>query len=250
MGRGLLGLLGFWLMWGAWANERPLVLLTEPWPPYVMVERDREGEGADLELARVVLKRMGYQVEVRQLPWKRVLLEARLAKGDAVVDIFYQKERERWIHYPSEPLSRSGEVLFSRRDAFVDYQGPASLAGKRIGVQAYYAYGHEFLSATGFERVPMTGEKNVPKQLQLLSEGRLDGVVLNEWVGTYWLRNLELGNVITHSPRTITTDNRNFLGFTHKPGHARLAERFSQELKRFKQTDEYRQLLARYGLKP
>ncbi|ALP41510.1 substrate-binding periplasmic protein [Aeromonas schubertii] len=237
-------------MWGAWASEPSLVLLTEPWPPYVMAERERDGDGADLELARVVLKRMGYGVEVRQLPWKRVLLEARQAKGDAVVDIFYEKERESWVYYPSEPLSRSGEVLFSRRDAYIDYQGPASLAGKRIGVQADYAYGHEFLSATGFERVPMTGEKNVPKQLQLLRERRLDGVVLNQWVGAYWLGQLELGGEITHSPRTITTDNRNFLGFTHKPGHDRLAVRFSEELVRFKKTAEYRRLLARYGLAP
>ena len=57
-----------------------------------------------------------------------------------------------------------------------------------------------------------------------------------------------LQDQIGHSDKTVTDSNRNFLAFTHKPGHEKLAYQFSLALKAFKQTPEYQALLTRYGL--
>ena len=96
--------------------------------------------------------------------------------------------------------------------------------------------------------VAMTGDGNMIKQLHLMMAGRLDGVVLNERVGRYLLRTQGLQDQVLNGSRLLTVDNRNFLGFTHKPGHDQLAIQFSSALKAFKQTPAYQQLLARYHL--
>lgn len=231
------------------ASERPtLIILTELWPPYVM--RDDSGKlvGADLELTQVVLAQLGYRTEVRALPWKRVLQQAKLRDGDAVVDIFYVAERKSWLYYVEEPLSRSGEVLFYPTDRPVNFKQLSDLKGLRVGIQADYAYSPDFLADPGVIRVPMTGEGNAVKQLHLMMAGRLDGVVLNERVGRYLLVTQGLQDQVNHGSRLLTDDNRNFLAFTHKPGHDQLAIRFSSALKAFKQTPAYKQLLARYHL--
>ena len=96
--------------------------------------------------------------------------------------------------------------------------------------------------------MPMTGEGNAVKQLHLMMAGRLDGVVLNERVGRYLLHTQGLQDQVRHHLFPLTDDDRNFLAFTHKPGHDQLAIRFSEALKRFKQTPAYQELLARYHL--
>ena len=233
----------------ALADEQPtLTILTELWPPYVMRSDNGELVGADLDLARAVLLQMGYRTEVKVLPWKRVLQQARLKQGDAVLDAFYVKDRQEWLHYPEEPLSLSGEVLFYPADRPVKFEQLSDLKGLRIGVQADYAYSPDFLVDKGVIRVAMTGDGKMVKQLHLMMAGRLDGVVLNERVGRYLLRTQGLQDQVNHGSRLLTDDNRNFLAFTHKPGHDQLAIRFSSALKAFKQTPAYKQLLARYHL--
>ncbi|WP_429077637.1 substrate-binding periplasmic protein [Aeromonas veronii] len=233
----------------AMAHDKPtLTILTELWPPYVMHSDKGELVGADLELARTVLQQLGYRTEVKVLPWKRVLQQARLGQGDAVLDVFYNKDRQEWLHYPEEPLSRSGEVLFYPADRPVKFEQLSDLKGLRIGIQADYAYSPDFLADEGVIRVAMTGDGKMVKQLHLMMAGRLDGVVLNEQVGRYLLRTQGLQDQVNHGSRLLTDDNRNFLAFTHKPGHDQLAIRFSSALKAFKQTPAYKQLLARYHL--
>jgi polar amino acid transport system substrate-binding protein len=231
----------------ALAGEQPtLTILTELWPPYVMRDDNGTPVGADLDLACAVLRQMGYRTEIRVLPWKRVLQQARLRQGDAVLDVFFESSRQQWLHYPEEPLSYSGEVLFYPVARPLHFEQLSDLKGLRIGVQADYAYSPDFLAYSGVTRVAMTGDGNMIKQLHLMMAGRLDGVVLNERVGGYLLRTQGLQDQVTHGARLLTDDNRNFLGFTHKPGHDQLAIRFSSALKAFKQTPAYQQLLARY----
>ncbi|WP_033137494.1 transporter substrate-binding domain-containing protein [Aeromonas finlandensis] len=233
----------------ALADEQPtLTILTELWPPYVMRGDNDELVGADLDLARAVLLQMGYRTEIKVLPWKRVLQQARLKQGDAVLDVFFESSRQQWLHYPEEPLSYSGEVLFYPADRPVKFEQLSDLKGLRVGIQADYAYSPDFLADPGVTRVPMTGEGNAIKQLHLMMAGRLDGVVLNERVGHYLLHTQGLQDQVSHGTRLLTDDNRNFLAFTHKPGHDQLAIRFSSALKAFKQTPAYQQLLARYHL--
>lgn len=227
---------------------RTLILLTELWPPYVMRDDNGKLMGADLELAQIVLAQLGYQTKIRALPWKRVLQQARMGNCDAVVDIFNTPERQNWLHFPEEPLSRSGEVLFYPLARPIRFERLADLKGLRIGIQAGYAYSQSFLADTGVVRVAMTGEGNTVKQLHLMMTGRLDGVVLNERVGTYLLATQGLQDQVGHAAPMLNDDNRNFLAFTDKPGHDQLAIRFSAALKQFKQTPAYRQLLARYHL--
>ncbi|MGN5138429.1 substrate-binding periplasmic protein [Aeromonas sp. 164P] len=229
-------------------KQPTLTLLTELWPPYVMRDDNDQLVGADLELAQIVLSQLGYRIDVKVLPWKRVLQQAKMRDGDAIVDIFNIAERQSWLHYPEEPLSLSGEVLFYPVERPLRFEQLSDLKGLRIGIQADYAYSKSFLADTGVIRVPMTGEGNAVKQLHLMMAGRLDGVVLNELVGRYLLVTQGLQDQVSHGPRLLTDDNRNFLAFTHKPGHDQLAIRFSSALKAFKQTPAYQQLLARYHL--
>lgn len=234
---------------GSRADEPPtLTLLAEVWPPYMMLDDRGEPVGADLDLARAVLLQLGYRTEVKVLPWKRVLQQAHLQQGDAVLDIFFESSRQQWLHYPEEPLSYSGEVLFYPAARPVDLEQISDLKGLRIGIQADYAYSKAFLTDPGVIRMPMTGEGNAVKQLHLMMAGRLDGVVLNERVGRYLLHTQGLQDQVNHGSRLLTDDNRNFLAFTHKPGHDQLAIRFSEALKLFKQTPTYQALLARYHL--
>src|SRR4051812_7612682 len=59
----------------------PLLLVNAPYPPFVNPRGDPQGEGIDVEIAREALRRGGYTVELRIVPWKRAL--AMLEGGEA-----------------------------------------------------------------------------------------------------------------------------------------------------------------------
>lgn len=234
------------MVWSASCSARVIKLLAEPWPPYVIVDAKGEVSGADVEVTRAVLEGMGYQVQIVIRPWRRVLSEAQSLQADGVIDLFYKKERESWVVYPVEPLSVSGEVIFSLKRKPVRYDSLASLKGLRIGIQQDYFYGYEFDRATQFKKIAMTGTDNIAKQLTLLQMDRLDGVVMNEYVGQHWIRGLGLQDDIGRFGGYVTRDNRNFLAFTKKPGARDLAQDFGEALKRFKQEEAYQVIMKKY----
>lgn len=234
------------MVWSVACSAKVIKLLAEPWPPYVIVDAKGEVSGADVEVTLAVLESMGYQVQILIRPWRRVLSEAQSLQADGVIDLFYKKERESWVAYPNEPLSVSGEVIFSNKRNPVRYDDLQSLKGLKIGIQQDYFYGYDFERAQCFKKVAMTGDDNIPKQLTLLQLDRLDGVVMNEYVGQYWITKLGLQDEIGRFGGYVTKDNRNFLAFTKRPGGSALAEQFGEALKHFKEGGAYVAIMQKY----
>jgi len=55
------------------ARAETLRLVTEAWAPYVYQDDDQPA-GLDYEISREVLQRLGVELELQFMPWKRCLL--------------------------------------------------------------------------------------------------------------------------------------------------------------------------------
>lgn len=227
------------------APLRTLNVVGELWPPLVLDER-ASNPGADMEVCQRVLSRLGYTVKFQVVPWQRALLMAKSGDVDAVIGIGrgLLNDRESYLAYPPEPLSASRLVLFYRKEDGFRYQGLPSLVGKTIGTTAGYSYPPDFSHAPYLTLEPAP---TVSINLNKLKARRVDLIVADMAMGTHLAESMNLGNLLAFDPTPIAR-TKLYLAFSRSRGLDTLAEAFGVELRRFKQSPGYLEILRKYQL--
>lgn len=218
-----------------------LRLVSDEWAPYVF-QANGKPQGIDYEVTREVLKRLGIELDMQFLPWKRCLALVEAGQADGVLDIFQLDTRKAYMIYPDEPLSHVEFVLFQKRSQQPAISQLQDLAGLTVGTSPGYAYGPAFNDSALFKRESApTHEANFGK----LVLGRIDLLITDRLVGRYVRKQLGLEQQVLELPLVIGRHPQ-YLGLALKPGHRKLAQAFADELRNFKREPAYAALIARY----
>jgi len=92
------------LLTGSLYGEEPLLIVTDPWPPYAFGE-GQDNPGMDAEIMLEVFKQLNIPVTFTFYPWKRCLLMVEKQMADAILDVSITPERKAFLHFPLEPVS-------------------------------------------------------------------------------------------------------------------------------------------------
>lgn len=223
------------------AQAERLRLVSDDWAPYIYWE-DGQPRGIDYEVTSEVLKRLGIDVDWQLMPWKRCLAMVQQGLADGVVDIFQIDSRKPFMFYPDEPLSNAEFVLFQNNAKPHAIERLEDLEGLTVGTSPGYTYNPAFSESPLFRREPApTHEANFGK----LMLGRIDLLVTDRRAGRQLRRQLGLEGQVQELPLVISRHSQ-YLGLAHKPGRERLAQAFTDELRRFKQDPAYAAINARY----
>jgi polar amino acid transport system substrate-binding protein len=227
------------------APATTLKVVSEAWAPYIF-EQDGELQGIDYEVTQQVLTQLGYQLEWELVPWKRAMLSVESGRADAILDILATTERRQKLIFPSEHLSQNDSVLFYARKHPHPYANLQSLRGLTVGVAPGYNYGNpDFLAADYFTREPApTNEANL---LKLLNQ-RIDLALIDRRAGLHERQQLGLQEQIGFDPQPLAS-GKLYLAFHRGGSNVELSHAFSTTLKQFKSSEDYQQILQRYGQK-
>lgn len=225
------------------ARSETLRLVTDAWAPYVY-EENGQPAGLDYEITREVLHRLGVELDLQFLPWKRCLLALEQGHADGILDIFHLPEREAGMLFVEEPLSEVDLVLFYASNRPHPYTNLEDLRDLVIGVSPGYWYNDEhFRNSTLFSREEApTHEANLGK----LVRHRVDLVINDRRAGLYLSAQLGLRDQVDYNRTTVGHD-RLYLALRHDPKLAHLAEEFAAELRRFKREPAYAHLQRHYA---
>ena len=220
---------------------------TDGWPPYEFYDPSRQRmTGYSTEVIRQVLARMDRSLAtIEVLPWVRA--QNMLFSGD--LDILYSAtpspNRLKLGLHPQEPLATSYWVLFTLKSNPIEFTDLDDLKDLKIGTVKGYTYTPEFWQAvrqTASTTPVITDEQN----FKMLMQRRVDLVAAELANGLEICHQLGIEQKvipITKHPIRVTTLHP---FFSRKTVDAQTAQRFSEELAEFKQTDEYRQLYRRF----
>jgi polar amino acid transport system substrate-binding protein len=221
-------------------SSRSLHIVTEAWPPLVY-EKAGQPKGPLWEVCQAVLHRMGYEVHLSFVPWKRALDLVTRGQRDGVLGASSNPEREKRLRFPEQWLMVSKTRVFSTREHPVDYQGLDSYKGLRIGVSAGYEYAGPVATANSFERLEVPG---VSKGLRLLSVGRVDAFIVNTQVGWFEARRLGLADKVLASDET-SSGGPVYLAFARNLP-ASLVDLFDHTRGAFRVTRAYQRIMQDY----
>ncbi len=228
------------------AKELLVVRTNENYPPYEMIINSKL-TGLHIDLVYAVAKRMGINVTFKSVPWKRALKMMEKGEADAVSYVGYTPERKKFLYFDDGNVlssSNYGFIILKNRIEEINYNGDLQkMRAYKIGVQAGYSYSISFDQA---EYLKKYDAQTIKQLVKMLKSGKIDLAVVDEpayllnrqkesWSGVTFLK-----HIISHRDY--------FVAFAKVKKLKALAGKFSKEMISFKQTDEYRKILAKYNL--
>ncbi len=231
------------VLWIGTLSAQEMELICDEWPPYQIVENSHV-TGFGTEIVKTVLERMGVNISsLNVYPWKRAITMMEKGEAHALFSANYAKEREAFARYPEEALIQSPWVLWVREDG-LKFDSFEDLKGKRIGVVRGYSYTPEFLDFIQKNAVvdDVTDDET---NFRKLNGGRIDYAVAEMGNGYHLLKKLKLNRIVPIKDKPIKSDGL-YLIFNKNRVSKETAERFSAELKKFKQEEAYQILYRQY----
>jgi len=84
-------------------NAEKFTIGIDTWPPFVYFE-NKKPKGIAIDIFKKLGKELNYEIKFLKMPWQRSLLELKNGNIDAIGDLSYSKEREKFILYTKYPF--------------------------------------------------------------------------------------------------------------------------------------------------
>ncbi|MCH4293413.1 transporter substrate-binding domain-containing protein [Shewanella sp. 3B26] len=157
---------------------RTLTLVATDLPPFYSDTLVDKGPVAHLVMQ--ALARRGYRVELKFYPFIRATALIKAGKADAIIGLWYRREREAWAEY-SAPLQSVEIGFLARKDAQIAFAELGELKGRLIGISRGYA-NPPAIAANGLRTEEADSDETNLRKLLL---GRVDMIVISRHVATY-----------------------------------------------------------------
>lgn len=165
------GLVALMLPAGVQAAELKFALSN--WAPFSFHE-DGNYDGIDLDVAREIGKRLGYEITVRPCTFKRCLKEMELGLLDMQSGIARNPEREVYMAYAETPYHAVSVAFHVRRGEAGRLSRYEDLYSLRVGAVVASHYFERFNKDSSLEKFEVTSEQML---LPMLAAGRIDTYV-------------------------------------------------------------------------
>ncbi|WP_374436434.1 substrate-binding periplasmic protein [Inhella sp.] len=244
----LLGLLlGPWLALGALAQVQLKVLGDFAFPPYSSL-RGTEPVGIDVDILHELGRRTGVQFQIELVPFKRVVESVRAGTVDGGMALLRSAEREGFALFTGV-MHNSTYSLFVTRDSKMEFDGLASLHGKRIGKVRGFFISPEFDAEVAAERIQLHETAGAEQGLHMLMLGRVDAISGQTVVTRYLARQLGYADSVRPLPTPLVPDRPTFLVLSRAsklPDKEALAERLRLALEAMHKDGSIERIEARH----
>jgi len=241
----IIAMVVFMCVSAGYAEKDMLHVVYTQWEPYTYQENDKDS-GFEIETVKAVIGKMGLGSKFEQLPWKRCLMTMENGQADVLVSALKTPEREKFLYYPDEFISLSKTVFFTKKGSPIQFDGSLeNLKNYTIGIIRGFSYGDAFDKAVYLKKDELN---NTDILVKVVSVGRNDLGAENLAVITASARkqgvleNIRFLEKPIHSQKLYVVFSK--VRFLEKTG-----SKFSETLREFKKTEDYRKILEKYGMK-
>lgn len=202
-------------------------------------------QGYAIELVRQIFASQQQQIQLEFLPWPRALKQVQQGQAAAIVTLWYDSDRARYLHYPT-PLYTNYIRFYQHNAKPVTFKKLSDLSQQRLrlGMVRGYSY-HPAVRALPFEFVAVNSDL---ESLKMLALGRVDLVIAEQMVAEYLLQHeLQSYQQQISSTGPLLETKPMYLAFAkHHPAAAALQQKFEQGLQQLKTEQRWQSLLPQY----
>lgn len=160
---------------------RELQLVATNYPPFYADNLPEQGGVA--QVVKEAFKRQGYDASLKFYPFARAALLVKTGQADAIVGLWYRKEREQWAQY-SAPIQPVQIVFYKRKDHSLSFSQLSDLKPYTIGIGRGYANPPEIFAAGLTTEESNSDEMNLKK----LFLKRIDLILIGNNLARYLIK--------------------------------------------------------------
>lgn len=167
-------LLAALLFWASSAKSAETIVVDQANPPF-MYEIKGKVAGIYPALIREAFQRMGEDIQLSALPWKRALND--VDRGLVGIGGLYKTKTRVAVLDFSDRLFEEVIQIYVVQGKSFPYDGIRSLYGRKIGVLRGWSYGEEFDAAVAAGKIKIEEVSGDMQNFEKLAAGRLDIVL-------------------------------------------------------------------------
>mgnify|MGYP001256878462 CR=1 FL=1 len=215
------------------------------YPPFYFFDENNQPTGICIDVINQVARLMNISVRYDSYPWKRMLHNGKAGVVDAILPLFKTDERKQFLFFPETELVSEDNSFFTAKSNPLVYSGRLTdMIGSSIGVLDTYSYGEEFDRINFAQK---TIAKTPEQLISLVRHGRVELGIGNSKVITYTAKKITAANHIRFLSPPVTV-NPLYVGFSKQKIGPDFVRRFNDQLRKFKETPKYREIIKQYGL--
>lgn len=217
-------------------TEPLLFLGNEDIAPMIFTDVHGFPAGMIVEITQELSKKMNRSITIKTVNWSEAQQLVANGEADALMQINETTERNL-IYDFSEPLLETKFSIFTSTK--IELAGINSLKGLRVGVEAQ-GFPKNILKSDPL--IQLLDVASIEEGFEMLVSGKLDAVVVDQWVGGYILATHNISNVhIVGEP--VARSNS---AFAVKKGNLELLAAINFALRKMKEDGTYEQILAKW----
>lgn len=227
-----------------------LISTWEPWEPYQFKDKNGKITGLDNDLIKAIAKHADCEISLQKRPWKRTLAELKSGDSDMAPGASFSEERTQFAHF-SEPYRSETMSLMVRRDeveklnfSSVEEMMQSDIA---LGTVRGYFYGERFkiASEAADKKARLQEANSDEKNIKKLLKGRIDGLLVDPFVGMQIAKELNKHQELTLHPVEVSDSDIYFM-FSKKSVSKQTIDRINKALAEIKKSGEYDQIVNSY----
>ncbi len=208
-------------------------------PPFMYGKND-EATGIYSALVRAVFSKLGEEVAVRAVPWKRALAYLDMGKG-GVGGIYKTKSRLDKYDYTDEIFSEEIMVYVPKGKAFA-FSSVYDLAGKRLGVIRAWSYGGEFDEAREKSLFKIEERHDDISNFNKLVVGHLDALLAIKESAELIIAKNNLSDKVECLITPLAT-NSTYIAYSKKSDKRALIQRINRTINAMRRDGSYDKVL-------
>ncbi len=226
-----------------------LISSWEPWEPYQYQHEDNI-TGLDNDLVKAIIENTDCKISFVKRPWARALKEIEKGTVHLAPGASINAEREEYAYF-SLPYRDETMVLMVRKGESPSYPlktiNDITKQSFKLGVVRDYFYGeaHKEALLDPEYQSRVSDVKSDTANLQKLASKRVDGILIDRYVGPFLAKQLDLLDEIEVHPLNINSDNI-YLMLSKKSVSEETVAKINRGLEKLKQDGRYNEIIKRY----
>ncbi len=218
----------------------------EDYPSYSYWENGQV-KGVCPEIINKAAEHIGVKVRYVKMKWKNFRDLARKGEIDAVMPLFKNEEKEKYLYYPKNGMVAEKNYFFTLKNSGIRYSGDLNdLRNIPIGVVKNYSYGKNFDDNSSLKKEVFASVKFLVDKLK---KGEIKVIIGNDRIINHFANESGISEKIKPLgppfPRELL-----YIAFSKAKGkgHKKLAESFSDSIKKLRKEGKYQKILKSHGV--
>jgi len=228
------------------AQAETVKLVTLEYPPYEYQAGDK-ADGIAVRIVREAFKKMGKDVSIEVLPWKRALHMTKTGEADAIFTAYKNDERVTFLDYSETVLMPQVLSVWVKKGSDVAFDGSMeSIATADIGLVDGISYGavvDEAVKAGTLKSLDYAPESS--NNIKKLMGGRIDAVIMNKYGAMHHLKQQNgLDQVVELQPEVSSVPS--YIAFSKANNLAGMRDELDGVLQEMIASGEYQGIIDAY----